>query len=177
MRTLFGSMAVFCCVSAFTIANACAQDPPASQCPDKADLTDIGAALSRVDYMAGPEPGKVSDDVMMIDFAITVRNAGAVDAGRTRLRYAVDIRAPGGGAVQSAQDTMDIYSVRAGATEESLVSVMVGALGPLLQPDGVVSGTALLRIEVDVDDEVSECDEADNKAEIEAPFSTEKVVS
>ena len=177
MRTLHESMAVFCCVSALMTASACAQDPPAaSQCPDKADLTDIGVVLSRLDYMAGLETGKVSDDVMMIDFAVSVRNGGGVDAGRTRLRYHVDIRAPGGAVAQSHEDTMDVYSIAAGATEESLVTVMVSALGPLLQPTGEVAGTAVFRVEADVDGEISECDESDNKAEVESPFSSEKVV-
>ncbi|MEE2689970.1 MAG: CARDB domain-containing protein [Pseudomonadota bacterium] len=179
MRFLLESIAAACCVSAVFFSTVSAQDSPApadAQCKDKPELTDVTAALARLDYMAGLETGKVSDDVMMIDFTVSVRNAGAVGAGRTRLKYSVDIRAPGGAGVQSMEDTMDIYSVRAGATEENLVTIMVSALGPLLQPDGTVAGTAILRVEVDVDNEVAECNEADNRAEVETPFSTEKVV-
>jgi len=179
MRFPCKSIAVACCVSAAlfeTGLSAAQPDGVAAQCQDKPNLTSIAITMARVDYMAGAQPDSVKDDVLMVDFNISVRNGGGADADRSRLKYAADIQSSGGQSVEQADGTMDIYWLAAGEAEDNMATIMVSKLGALAGPAGEISGQIVFRAAVDVDGEVDECDESDNSAEARIDLKVEKSV-
>jgi hypothetical protein len=148
-----------------------------AQCQDKPNLTNVVATMSRVDYLAGGQPSSVADDVLMADFNISVANTGGVDAAQSRLQYSADVKSLGGKTVEKVDGTSDINDVAAGGTENGLVTIMVSSLSDLLQPSGEIRGAIVFHVVVDVDNEIRECDETDNAADVTVELRTEKVVS
>ncbi len=148
-----------------------------AQCQGKPNLTAPVTTLDRVDYLAGFDPEIVSDDVLMVDFDVAVENVGAADAPHSRLRYEAEVYTTAGKLVEKTSNVANIFGVPAGGVEHALISIMVSELAVCLQPTGEIAATIVIRVKVDVDDEVEECDETDNAAEATFEIATEKVVS
>jgi hypothetical protein len=177
MRAAIVSMALACCVATATVGEAAAQQALAGAlCADKPNLRVASAPLSRIVYLAGMDPGSVAGAVLMIDIDVSIETNGGADALRSRMRYLAQVKSLAGAVAEEVKGTTDVYSVSAGDTEVNLISIMASKLGPLLQPSGELAGTAVLRVEVDTDNEISECDEADNSTETTSDIKTAKVV-
>lgn len=174
MRAAIVLMALACCVAADSAAAQQAQ--AGARCVDKPNLRVAAAPLSRIDYLPGMEAGSVAGAVLMIDFNVSIENNGGVDALRSRLRYSVLIKSLAGAVAEQVSSTTDVYSVSASETEDNLISIMVSKLSPLLQTSGELAGSAVLNVEVDIDNEIGECDETDNSTETTSDIKTEKVV-
>lgn len=164
MRLPSRSMVVAGCISLAT-TNGAWSDEPNAQCQNKPNLTNGSAVMSNVFLMEGGQAGSVSDDVLMVDFTISVENAGGADAPESRIDYSAKVLSPGGQTVETVTGVANLDWTPAGGTATALVTVMASKLAGLVLPSGEIGGAVALRAVIDVDGQVDECDETDNEVE------------
>lgn len=129
--------------------------------------------MSNVYFMEGGQTDTFADDVLMIDFTISVDNAGGVDASDSRVDYSARVLSVGGQVIETFTGVTTLYWTPPGGTEEARVTIMASKLAGLAQPSGEIAGSIAFRAAVDVGDDVDECDETDNEIEMTVDFAVD----
>lgn len=160
----------------FLAAGPAAAQSGDAACTDRPNLAIASIVLDRTDYLAGAQADSVAGSVLMAELLVTVVNTGGVASAGSRLGYVATIAAPDGKTVETLRGGMEIYPMDPGGREETIISLMLGALRPLLQPSGEIVAVLTLRVEVDVDEQIRECLETDNAGSFTGEIRTEKVV-